>query len=259
MGTTVALHAFRSNCNESSAAAPEARLAARCQTCGLRELCLPAGLEGAELAQLDGIISRKRPLKRGDHLYRAGDALRSLFAVRTGFLKSSVLHEDGREQVAGFHMMGELLGMDAIGSGKHECDAMALEDCEICEIPFGLLEQLSREIPALQQHFHRVMSREIARDYGVMLLLGSMRAEERLAAFLLNLSQRFAARGYSATRFNLRMTREEIGSYLGLKLETISRAFSRFQDDGMLEVQHKSIEIRLPERLRAVVGQCAAH
>ncbi len=259
MGTTAALHVFRLNRHESSAAAPGGRLSAHCQTCGLRELCLPAGLEGAQLAQLDAIVSRERPLKRGGHLYRAGDTLQSLFAVRTGFLKSSVLHEDGREQVAGFHMMGDLLGMDAIGSGKHECDAMALEDCEICEIPFGRLEQLSQEIPALQRHFHRIMSREIARDYGVMLLLGSMRAEERLAAFLLNLSQRFAARGYSATRFNLRMTREEIGSYLGLKLETISRAFSRFQEDGMLEVQHKSIEIKAPQRLRAVVGQGAAH
>ena len=252
MGTIADLHAYGSDRGEPGSPA-QGHYSAHCQTCALRELCLPAGLEGAELAQLDAIISRKRPLKRGAFLYRAGDPLRSLFAVRTGFLKSSVLHEDGREQVAGFHMMGDLLGMDAIGAGKHQCDATALDDCEICEIPFGMLEQLSREIPALQQHFHRIMSREIARDYGVMLLLGSMRAEERLAAFLLNLSQRFAARGYSATRFNLRMTREEIGSYLGLKLETISRAFSRFQEDGVLEVQHKSIEIKLLDRLRAVM------
>ena len=154
-------------------------------------------------------------------------------------------------------MMGELLGMDAIGSGKHLCDAIALENSDLCEIPFDELEHLSRNIPALQQHFHRIMSREIARDYGVMLLLGSMRAEERLAAFLLNLSQRFAARGYSPTRFNLRMTREEIGSYLGLKLETISRAFSHFQNEGLISVQNKSIEITNPDRLRALVGQCA--
>ena len=255
MGTTATLHVVSSHRDES--AAPHARFSAHCQTCGLRELCLPAGLNGEELAKLDGIVSRKRPLKRGDHVYRAGDPLRSLFAVRTGFLKTSVLHDDGREQVTGFHMTGELLGMDAIASGKHQCDAMALEDCEICEIPFALLEQLTREIPALQQHFYRIMSREIARDHGVMLLLGSMRAEERLAAFLLNLSQRFAARGYSATRFNLRMTREEIGSHLGLKLETVSRAFSRFQEEGLLAVQHKSIEIKAPERLRAAVSHGA--
>jgi CRP/FNR family transcriptional regulator len=226
-----------------------------CATCGLRQLCLPAGLGPREMDQLDQIVRRKPALKRGAYLYRAGGALQSLFAVHTGFLKSSVLHDDGREQVAGFHMTGELLGMDAIGSGKHICDAIALEDSEVCEIPFTDFEHLSRDIPALQQHFHRIMSREIARDYGVMLLLGSMRAEERLAAFLLNLSQRFDARGYSPTSFNLRMTREEIGSYLGLKLETISRAFSHFQNEGLVSVQNKSIEIKDIERLHAVLGQ----
>jgi len=154
-----------------------AHLRTACSSCSLRELCLPAGLNLQEIDRLDSIVKRKRPLKRGDYLYRAGGGLRSLYAVRTGFLKSCVLHDDGREQVAGFHMTGELLGMDAIGTGKHLCDATALEDSEVCEIPFGELERLSRDIPALQQHFHRIMSREIARDYGVMLLLGSMRAE----------------------------------------------------------------------------------
>ena len=234
-------------------------LRAACSACSLHELCLPAGLSQDELARLDQIVNRKRPLKRGDYLYRAGAALQSLYAVRTGFFKSCVMHDDGREQVAGFHMAGELLGLDGIGSGKHMCDAVSLEDSDVCEIPFGELEQLSRDIPTLQQHFHRIMSREIARDYGVMLLLGSMRAEERLAAFLLNLSQRFAARGYSPKRFLLRMTRNEIGSYLGLKLETISRALSHFQTEGIISVQNKSVEIKDPDRLRAMVGQCAGH
>ncbi|HVS27791.1 MAG TPA: fumarate/nitrate reduction transcriptional regulator Fnr [Burkholderiales bacterium] len=230
-----------------------------CSSCSLRELCLPAGLDQGELERLDKIVNRMRPLKHGDCLYRTGGASRSLYAVRTGFLKSLVLHDDGREQIVGFHMMGELLGMDAIGAGKHLCDAVALEDSEICEIPFGELEHLSRVLPALQQHFHRIMSREIARDYGVMLLLGSMRAEERLAAFLLNLSQRFVTRGYSPTRFNLRMTREEIGSYLGLKLETISRTFSQFQSEGLIKVQKKSIELKDLERLRALLSQSTGH
>jgi CRP/FNR family transcriptional regulator len=234
-------------------------LRAACSSCSLQELCLPAGLGQEDLQRLDEIVSRKRPLKRGDYLYRAGGGLQSLYAVRTGFFKSCVMHDDGREQVAGFHMAGELLGMDGIGSGKHLCDAVSLEDSEVCEIPFGELEQLSRDIPTLQQHFHRIMSREIARDYGVMLLLGSMRAEERLAAFLLNLSQRFAARGYSPKRFLLRMTRNEIGSYLGLKLETISRALSHFQSEGIITVQNKNVEIKDPDRLRAMVGQCAGH
>jgi CRP/FNR family transcriptional regulator, anaerobic regulatory protein len=236
-----------------------AQLRSHCSSCSLHELCLPAGLDKHDLDRLDSIVNRKRLMRRGDFLYRAGTGMQSLYAVRTGFFKSSVLHDDGREQIAGFHMAGELLGMDAIGTGKHVCDSIALEDSDVCEIPFNDLEQLGREIPALQQHFHRIMSREIARDYGVMLLLGSMRAEERLAAFLLNLSQRFAARGYSATQFNLRMTREEIGSYLGLKLETVSRAFSHFQTEGVISVQNKSIDIKDITRLRAVVGQCSAH
>jgi CRP/FNR family transcriptional regulator len=234
-------------------------LRAACSSCSLHELCLPAGLSPNDIKKLEQIVNKKRPLKRGEYLYRAGSNMQSLYAVRTGFFKSCVMHDDGREQVAGFHMAGELLGMDGIGEGKHLCDSVSLEDSEVCEIPFGELENLSQDIPTLQQHFHRIMSREIARDYGVMLLLGSMRAEERLAAFLLNLSQRFAARGYSSTRFVLRMTRNEIGSYLGLKLETISRALSHFQDEGIIAVQNKNVEIRNPERLRSVISQCAGH
>jgi CRP/FNR family transcriptional regulator len=228
-----------------------------CSTCSLRELCLPAGLDSQELEQVDLIVNRRRPIKRGDFLYRAGSELQLLYAIRTGFMKSCVLHEDGREQVAGFHMMGDLMGLDAISTNRHMCDAIALEDSEVCEIPFSVLEHLSRDIPSLQQHFHRIMSREIVRDYGVMLLLGSMRAEERLAAFLLNLSQRFAARGYSSSEFNLRMTREEIGSYLGLKLETISRVLSRLQEDALIEVHNKRIRINNMEALRAMMGQRA--
>ena len=160
-----------------------------------------------------------------------------------GFFKTDILLEDGRDQVTGFQMAGEILGMDGIGTEVHTCNSIALEDSEICVIPFAQLERLSRQVQALQRHFHKVMSREIVRDHGVMMLLGTMRAEERLAAFLLNLSQRFTARGYSPQEFHLRMTREEIGSYLGLKLETVSRAFSRFQDEGLISVHQKHIHI----------------
>jgi CRP/FNR family transcriptional regulator len=233
------------------------KLKTACSNCSLRELCLPAGLDQRELESLDKLVNRRRPVKRGDYLYRAGSELHSLFAIRTGFMKSCVLHDDGREQVAGFHMPGDIMGLDAISMNQHTCDAIALEDSDVCEIPFTVLETLSREVPSLQQHFHRIMSREIVHDHGVMLLLGSMRAEERLAAFLLNLSQRFSARGYSASEFNLRMTREEIGSYLGLKLETISRALSRFQDEKIIEVQNKYIKINEMDSLRALVGQPA--
>jgi CRP/FNR family transcriptional regulator len=231
------------------------RLRAACSTCGLRELCLPVGLSGEELDRLDSLIYLRKSIKKGTSIYRAGERFDALYAVRAGFFKTTVLLEDGRDQVTGFYMGGELLGMDGIGTEKHTCDAVALEDSEVCVIPFGRLEELSREMHNLQHHFHKVMSREIVRDHGVMMLLGSMRAEERLAAFLVNLSQRFLARGYSPSEFNLRMTREEIGSYLGLKLETVSRVFSRFQDEGMISVQQKHVRIIDIPRLRLLMGQ----
>jgi CRP/FNR family transcriptional regulator len=214
-----------------------------CSNCNLHELCLPLGLSHEEVEKLDELVSARRRLKRGEHLYRAGEPFDAIFAVRSGFFKTDVLLEDGREQVTGFQMTGELLGLDGISTEVHSCNAVALEDSEVCTIPFSHLEGLSREIQTLQHHFHKVMSREIVRDHGVMMLLGTMRAEERLAAFLLNLSQRFTARGYSHAEFYLRMTREEIGSYLGLKLETVSRAFSRFQEDGLIAVQQKHVRI----------------
>ena len=214
-----------------------------CSQCNLRELCLPFGLSENDMGRLDSLIGGARKLKRGQHLYRAGDVFESIFAVKAGFFKTDVLTEDGRDQVTGFQMAGEILGMDGISTEAHTCNAVALEDSEVCLIPFTELEMLSSEIHSLQRHLHKVMSREIVRDHGVMMLLGTMRAEERLAAFLLNLSQRFTSRGYSPTEFHLRMTREEIGSYLGLKLETVSRAFSRFQDDGLIAVQQKHIRI----------------
>ncbi|MGE5769808.1 MAG: fumarate/nitrate reduction transcriptional regulator Fnr [Betaproteobacteria bacterium] len=225
-----------------------------CSNCNLRELCLPLGLNEAELERLDEMVSTRRRLKRGDHLYRSGNGFDAIYAIRSGFFKTDVLLEDGREQVTGFQMAGELLGLDGISTERHTCNAIALEDSEVCAIPFSHLESLSREIQTLQRHFHKVMSREIVRDHGVMMLLGTMRAEERLAAFLLNLSQRFTARGFSPADFYLRMTREEIGSYLGLKLETVSRAFSRFQEEGYIAVQQKHIRILNVAGLKALMN-----
>ena len=215
---------------------------------------MPVGLNDQEIHILGDVVSHKRRIPRGGYLHRTGIKFQSLFAIRSGFFKTCVLEEDGRQQVTGFHMTGDMMGMDAIGTSQHLCDAVALEDSEVCDIPLHDLENLSRDIPSLQQHFHRIMSREIGRDYGVMLLLGSMRAEERLATFLLNLSQRFAARGYSSTEFHLRMTREEIGSYLGLKLETVSRTLSHFQTQGLIAVQNKHLRILKIEELRELVS-----
>jgi CRP/FNR family transcriptional regulator len=233
-------------------------LKAACSQCNLRELCLPYGLSESEIAQLDHLVAGRRKVKRGHHLYRAGEAFEAIYAIKMGFFKTDILLEDGRDQVTGFQMAGEILGMDGIGTDFHTCNSIALEDSEICIIPFAQLEQLSREVQALQRHFHQVMSREIVRDHGVMMLLGTMRAEERLAAFLLNLSQRFTARGYSPQEFHLRMTREEIGSYLGLKLETVSRAFSRFQDDGLISVHQKHIRILDGAGLKRLLNHQAA-
>ncbi|MCE1239746.1 MAG: fumarate/nitrate reduction transcriptional regulator Fnr [Azonexaceae bacterium] len=228
-----------------------------CSNCNLRELCLPFGLSLEELERLDDLISTRRRIKRGDHLYRAGEPFDAIYAIRSGFFKTDVLLEDGRDQVTGFQMAGELLGLDGISTEHHTCNAIALEDSEICAIPFSRLESLSREIHNLQHHFHKVMSREIVRDHGVMMLLGTMRAEERLAAFLLNLSQRFTARGFSHAEFYLRMTREEIGSYLGLKLETVSRAFSKFQEEGYIAVQQKHIRILNVNGLKGLMNHRA--
>ncbi len=225
-----------------------------CSSCNLRELCLPLGLSQPDLERLDTLVEGRRSIARGAALFRAGDAFHSLFAVRTGFFKTCVSAEDGRDQVTGFQMAGELLGLDGISTDRHNCDAIALEDSQVCVIPFGELEGLSREFTDLQRQFHKIMSREIVRDHGVMLLLGSMRAEERLAAFLLNLTQRLQSRGFSASALVLRMTREEIGSYLGLKLETVSRTFSKFQEEGLLEVKQRHIRILDQDGLRQLVN-----
>src|SRR5215207_6406815 len=214
-----------------------------CSNCNLRELCMPVGLTPEELARIDEVVATRRKIKRGAILFRNGEAFLSLYAIRTGFFKTCVTTEDGRDQVTGFQMAGEIIGLDGIVNEQHTCDAIALEDAEVCVMPFDRIEDISREVNALQHHVHKIMSREIVRDHGVMLLLGSMRAEERLAAFLLNLVQRLQARGFSQSEFILRMTREEIGSYLGLTLETVSRTFSKFAQDKVIAVSQRHIRI----------------
>jgi CRP/FNR family transcriptional regulator len=225
-----------------------------CSNCNLRELCLPVGLSADQVHQLDTLVSSRRSVLRGETLFRTGDSFQSLFAVRTGFFKTCISAEDGRDQVTGFQMSGELLGLDGISNDRHACDAVALEDSTVCVIPFHDLEGLSVQVPELQRVLHKIMSREIVRDHGVMLLLGSMRAEERLAVFLLNLTQRLHTRGFSRTELILRMTSEEIGSYLGLKLETVSRTFSKFQNEGVLEVKQRQIRILDQDKLQSLVN-----
>jgi CRP/FNR family transcriptional regulator len=213
-----------------------------------------AGFPSEVASVVSKLASGKRRVRLGEFLYRAGTPFHNLYVVRAGMFKSILLDSEGREQVTGFQMTGELLGLDGIEKEICQSNTVALEDSEVWEIPFSRLEALCRQDPAMQRMFHRLMSREIQRDYLMMLLLGSMSAEERLAAFLVNLSQRLTARGYSATRFILRMSRREIGSYLGLTLETVSRVFSRFQRERLIHAELKSVELKDTERLRAIVG-----
>jgi CRP/FNR family transcriptional regulator len=219
------------------------RFEVTCGNCNLREFCLPQALSGEDTARFERVVYARRRLKRGESLFSAGDAFKAVYAVRSGFLKTSIVDGEGREQVTGFSMGGELLGLEGVGTGRYNGSAIALEDSEVCVLPYALIEEMTAEVPALQRGMNAVLAREIVRDQGVMMLLGSMRAEQRLATFLLNLSRRFTARGYSASDFHLRMTREELGSYLGLKLETVSRLFSRFQEEGLIEVQQKHVRI----------------
>lgn len=215
---------------------------------------MPTGLSEQQLLRLDEMVATRRKVKRGTTLFRNGEIFTSLYAIRTGFFKTCVATEDGRDQVTGFQMAGEIIGLDGIVNDQHTCDAVALEDAEVCIMPFDRLEELSREVTALQSHVHKVMSREIVREHGVMLLLGSMRAEERLAAFVLNLVQRLHTRGFSSSELVLRMTREEIGSYLGLKLETVSRTFSKFVEEGLVEVKQRHVRILDTEGLKRIVN-----
>jgi CRP/FNR family transcriptional regulator len=230
-------------------------LKVHCSTCSMRELCLPMGLGAAELAQIDALLGTRVKLRKGDTLYRAGETFTSLYAIRIGSLKTTVLAEDGREQVSGYHMLGDMIGLDGIVAERHGCQAIALEDSEVCVLPLERIEDVARAVPLLRHNLLRLMSKEIARDQNVMLLLGSMRADERLAVFLLSLAERYKQRGYSSTEFVLRMTREEIGSFLGLKLETVSRLFSRFQDEGLIQVQGRAVKLLDPVALKQVVGQ----
>jgi CRP/FNR family transcriptional regulator len=214
---------------------------------------MPVGFDQKDMHKLDEIVTVRKKIKQGDLLFENGEIFTSLYAIRTGFFKTSVASEDGREQVTGFQMAGEIIGLDGIVNDRHTCNALALEDAEVCVMPFDHIEDLSREFPALQKHVHKIMSREIVREHGMMMLLGNMSAEERLANFLVNLVQRLFARGQSQSEFILRMSREEIGSYLGLKLETVSRTFSKYSEEGIIEVKQKHIKILKPDSLKQLV------
>lgn len=225
-----------------------------CSNCGHQGVCLPAGLSSADRSDLDELTAVKRRVRRGAALYYNGDKFDALYAVRSGAFKTVGALSDGREKITGIHLSGEVMGLDAISNAHHTYRAIALEDSEVCAIPFAKLEELARRIPQLQHRLLQMLSSDIARDHGLMLLLGSMTAEQRLAAFLLSLSRRYKRLGYAAHRFILRMTRQEIGNYLGLALETVSRLMSRFQRDGLISVQQREVELKDAGTLTEIVG-----
>lgn len=237
-----------------STTSSRAAMSTRCSACSMHQICLPTGLKEDDMDKLDQIIGRRRKVARDTHLYRVGDPFTNLYAIRLGHFKTHQVNPSGDQQVTGFQMAGELLGMDAISTDRHHCDAIALEDSEVCEIPFSRLESLFGDMPVLLRHFHRMMSQEITREQSVMLLLGNMRAEQRFAAFLTNLSSRYSVRGYSSTDFQLRMTREEIGNYLGLTIESISRLLSKFKKRGWIKVSNRQVELVDPATLKEVAA-----
>ncbi|MBK1641626.1 transcriptional regulator FNR [Chromatium okenii] len=215
---------------------------AACQGCLLAHCCLPEGLVLEEIVRLDEIAKRTRLLHRGDYLFQTGDRFRALYIVKTGVVKRFAASTAG-EQVVGFHLPGDVLGFDGINHQRHDCSTMALETAALCEIPFARLEVLAREVPRLQHQIYCVLSRVISGETEMLLLLGKKNAEERLAVFLVNLSQRLQRRGLSPSDFYLSMSRHDIGSYLGLAVETISRLLMRFQEDRLLRVERKHIQL----------------
>jgi len=215
-----------------------------CSDCNLREHCLPVGLAEDEIERIDSrLVAVLRKVAHRETLFRAGSRFDAMFQIRTGFFKTVVTTRQGREQVTGFQIGGDLIGFDGIDTGLHSVEAIALEDSQVCVIPYGTFEALGHEMPPLQRHWNQLMSREIVNDHSAMLRLGSMNADERVAAFLLDLTDRLRRRGFSASSIVLRMGREEIGSYLGLKLETVSRTFSKLQANGLLFVRQRQIQI----------------
>ncbi len=226
-----------------------------CATCKQHDTCLATGLDVFTMQQFDQLITTRIRLRKGETLYRAGARFSALYAIRSGSCKTVLLTEDGHDQIAGYHMAGEMIGIDGIGDDRHECEAIALEDTEVCVVPFDQVTQIAREDGVFQRNLHRMLSQEITRERRLMLLLGTMHADQRIATFLLDLSHRYQSRGYSPSEFVLRMTREEIGSYLGLKLETVSRLLSRFQREGLIHVVGRGIKLLDRMLLKQILDQ----
>jgi CRP/FNR family transcriptional regulator len=234
-----------------------ADIKASCSNCSLSELCLPHGMSHDDMDELDTIVRRQQPYQPGQHIFRAGDRGQSLFAVRSGALKSYCTTEDGDEQVLGFTLPGEMVGLDGMNDGCYASSSVVLETSSVCELPYDGLEEMCHTLPGLNRQMMRVVSKEISSDQGMLLLLGKRTAEDRLAAFLLSMSSRYHSRGLSATEFNLPMSRQDIGNYLGLAIETVSRLFANFQKNQLLTVSRRQIVLTDLPRMHVMVEGCA--
>jgi CRP/FNR family transcriptional regulator len=226
-----------------------------CKQCNLRELCFPHGMNDIELSCMDKIIDQPKPLHKNDYLYRDGEKANSIYAVRSGCVKTMTESANGDEQIVGFHLPGELLGLDGFAEGVYACNATALETSSVCELPIDKLEELCRDMPGLQRQMRRIMGKEVASDHKLLLLLGKMSAEERLASFLLSLSARMQERHWKANEFNLSMPRQDIANYLGMAVETVSRLFATFQHEKIIHVDRRHITVLNMAQLKCFVGE----
>jgi len=231
-------------------------LKVRCKDCNLRELCFPHGMTDAEMTNMDTVVEQPRSLHKNDYLYRDGDTAMAIYAVRSGCVKTMAESASGDEQIVGFHLAGELLGLDGFAEGVHTCNAVALETASVCELPLGQLESLGNKLPGLHRQIRRIMGKEVSNDHKQLLLLGKMSADERLASFLLSLSARMDERHWNANEFNLMMPRQDIANYLGMAVETVSRLFASFQSKNIIKVDRRHIAILDMASLKAVVGDC---
>lgn len=215
-----------------------------CSKCSLQALCLPASINADDFERMNSIVQRRRPLKRGDVLFNAGQKLNSIYVAREGAFKTVVYNTDGDSQVTGFHLPGEILGLDGLGSSQHTCDSVALTTADVCEIPLSELEKVAVQLPSLQHQLLKIIGQSMNRDQKHIEILSKRNAHERMAIFLHQLSERYRQLGRSGERFLIPLSRDDIGSYLGLVIETVSRTLGKMQDDGLIEVNGREVVIR---------------
>jgi len=233
-------------------AEPEVCSPVTCKDCGIYGLCREVNGPDVDLRLLETIVRNRKIFKRGELLYRIGEPLRAVYAIRCGSVKSYVLTNDGRVQITGFHITGEVIGLGAMAANQYMSEARALETTMVCEVPIDVLDAYSEEVPSVRQQMLKIMSQEILDNQELMLLLGKKNADERLATFLLSLSRRFQRRSYSPSQFNLSMSRSDIGNYLGMAEETVCRVFTRFQDDGLLTTERRQVQLLDQDRLKSI-------